>query len=238
MFSATTPSFDFRADLARSQAFVDDLARRISAAGLVCTPPEHFKDADICVYAPDGQLVARVEAKMLSRLFLKAFEYTGLTPEDCLTVDASKFRHYLAQSEADMRVHGRAIPTFICFSTPAAQVFQEVNSLARATPDGVARSYTRREGEGDGAKGCRAKLYFSAQDCQPLDGLVAAILEAAAAISKPPTSRQFSYARHLAQRLGYPPEGLAQVCRQAMTAWLTQAERALKPGSVGPLALG
>ena len=177
-------AYYFNRDLTTSQVLVQKLKNLVqSETDYTCADPTEFKHPDIRVLNSQGQLVCRIEAKMLEdKPFMKLrekIEGCDLYPKETIVVDYPKLQSYIARAHSDGH-----IPTYVvwhlgrpCADIGGITIFQNVLYLEKILCQmGERRFYGRRTGAGDfvdGAKlGITGKYHFSVRECRPIEELI------------------------------------------------------------------
>ncbi len=186
--------YPFQRDLKTSRQLVDALKSYIETnTGYKCKNTEIDKNPDIVVFdiidttKPKGELICRVEAKMLEGYaFMKAEQLLAdhLKPKETLVVDEPKLISYFECVKNDLRYHGKSVPIYIVwkFDRPCADlggitVFQEIKILKNIYDKrGNDRSFERKTVDSDivnGVKrGVTTKYHFSLRECRPIEELI------------------------------------------------------------------
>lgn len=183
--SQSVSDYHFVEDLRNSDAFVAALKEYISkSTPFTCTGPEQVKYPDIRVLDMAGNLVCRVEAKLLKdKPFMtvnKALSGHDLFPKETIVVDLPKLTSYFEIRHKD----GSDIPTFVawhlirpCPDIGTITIFQNLNVLKEIyNQHGEERTFIRQPKDGDYTNGRQlgiiTKFHYSITECRPIEEII------------------------------------------------------------------
>lgn len=180
----STLDYPFDRDLYDSDSLVRAIMDFVKeTTGYRCERTEINKNPDINVFAKDGSILCRIEAKYLEgQAFMKSRYYTTLQPREALAVDEPKLQSYF-ERKAEDRKAGKDIPIFLvwqydrpCNDIGGIAVFQEIDVLHQIYAKiGGQRAFERKTSYNDyknGKKlGVTKKYHFSLRECEPIEDL-------------------------------------------------------------------
>lgn len=176
--------YPFEKNLLNSDDLVAAIIDFVNAnTGYACERTQVHKKPDINVFAPNGEIICRIEAKYLEgQAFMKSQQYIGLHPRETLVVDEPKLLSYFECKQND-RAQGKDIPIFVvwkfdryCDDIGGITVFQEIDTLWHIYNEcGEGRFLQRRAATNDFQNGRQLgitrKYHYSIRECAPIENL-------------------------------------------------------------------
>lgn len=139
--------YPFEKDLLNSDDLVAAIIDFVKAnTGYACERTQVHKKPDINVFAPNGEIICRIEAKYLEgQAFMKSQQYIGLHPRETLVVDEPKLLSYFECKQNDRAQGKKFLFSLFGSSTDTVTILVELLCFKKSIPYGIYTMNAARE---------------------------------------------------------------------------------------------